>query len=129
VPDGLVIEASFANSKATSAALLSAAREDASALLLANDPKRPPRAFRLALSRPMGTKRGKGERSFVLETRKQAIDFYRDLVQNLRAWRPSAPKLPEEPEEQTSAPEPEPPAFSSTEREPTEAHGIAAESG
>jgi hypothetical protein len=122
-PDGLVIEASFANSKTTTAALLSAAREDPQALLLANDAKRPPRAFRLALSRPMGTKRGKGERSFVLETRKQAIDFYRELVQNLRAWRPSAPKLPEEPEEETTAPQAEPPVFSSPGREPTEAHG------
>ena len=120
-PNGLVIEASFTNSKATTAALLSATREDPSALLLPNDPKRPPRAFRLALSRPMGTKRGKGERSFVLETRKQAIDFYRDLVQNLRAWRPSAPKLPDEPDEQPGTPQPEPPAFSSAGREPTEA--------
>jgi hypothetical protein len=123
-PDGLLIEASFANSKATTAALLRAAREDPQTLLLPNDPKRPPRAFRLALSRPMGTKRGKGERSFVLETRKQAIDFYRELVQNLRAWRPSAPKLPDEPEEQTGAPQPEPPTFSSADaREPTE--GVA----
>ena len=77
-PDALLIEASFVNSKATSASLLSAARESPQALLLAHDPKRPPRAFRLALSRSMGTKRGKGERSFVLETRKLAIDFYRE---------------------------------------------------
>lgn len=51
----------------------------------------------------MGTKRGKGERSFVLETRKQTIAFYRDLVQNLKPWRASAPKLPDEPAEQESA--------------------------
>lgn len=123
-PDGLLIEASFANSKATTAALLGTARDDPQALLLPNDPKRPPRAFRLALSRPMGTKRGKGERSFVLETRKQAVDFYRELVQNLRAWRPSAPRLPDEPEEQSPPPQPKPPVFSSTDaREPTE--GVA----
>lgn len=72
----------------------------------------------------MGTKRGKGERSFVLETRKQAVDFYRELVQNLRAWRPSAPRLPDEPEEQSPPPQPKPPVFSSTDaREPTE--GVA----
>lgn len=119
-----LIEASFANSKATTAALLGTARDDPQALLLPNDPKRPPRAFRLALSRPMGTKRGKGERSFVLETRKQAVDFYRELVQNLRAWRPSAPRLPDEPEEQSPPPQPKPPVFSSTDaREPTE--GVA----
>jgi hypothetical protein len=119
-PDGLLIEANFANSKATTASLLSAARENPQCLLLTNDPKRPPRAFRLALSRPMGTKRGKGERSFVLETRKLAIDFYRELVQNLRPWRASAPKLPDEPED-ANTPQPDPPAFSATDgRDATE---------
>jgi hypothetical protein len=120
-PDGLVVEVSFVNTKATTAGLLSAARENPHSLLLANDPSRPPRAFRLALSRPMGTKRGKGERSFVLETRKQAIGFYRDLVQNLRPWRAAPPKLPDEPDDVPEAPTAEPPAFSATEeREPTE---------
>jgi hypothetical protein len=127
-PDGLVIDASFANSKATTASLLSVARDNPQALLLGNDAKRPPRSFRLALSRAMGTKRAKGERSFVLETRKQAIDFYRELVQNLRAWRASAPKLPDEPEPAERMPQPDPPAFSSTEaREPTE--GLAPAGG
>jgi hypothetical protein len=123
-PDGLVVEVNFANTKATAAALLSAAKEDPQTLLLPNDPKRPPRAFRLALSRPMGTKRGKGERSFVLETRKQAIGFYRDLVQNLRPWRAAPPKLPNEPDEAPETPTSEPPAFSATDaREPSEAQG------
>lgn len=123
-PDGLVVEVNFANTKATAAALLSAAKEDPQTLLLRNDPKRPPRAFRLALSRPMGTKRGKGERSFVLETRKQAIGFYRDLVQNLRPWRAAPPKLPNEPDEAPETPTSEPPAFSATDaREPSEAQG------
>jgi hypothetical protein len=70
----------------------------------------------------MGTKRGKGERSFVLETRKQAIDFYRDLVQTLRPWRAVPPKLPDEPEEVPETPTAEPPPFSATDdREPAEA--------
>jgi hypothetical protein len=71
----------------------------------------------------MGTKRGKEEGSFVRETRRQAIDFYRDLVQDLRSWQASAPKLPpEEPEEPEAgmAPQPEPPAFSAASREPGE---------
>ena len=124
-PDGLLLEVSFANTRATTAGLLSAARDDPQSLLLANDPKRPPRAFRLALSRPMGTKRGKGERSFVLETRKQAIDFYRELVQNLRPWRAAPPKLPDEPDEAPEAPSPEPPAFSADgRREPSEAPAL-----
>jgi hypothetical protein len=119
-PDTLVVHVSFANSKATTAALLSEARGNPAGLLLPTDPKRSPRAFRLALARPMGTKRGKGERSFVLETRKQAIDFYRDLVQDLRSWRPAAPRLPDEPDDSQTAPSPEPPAFSGADREPTE---------
>jgi hypothetical protein len=126
-PDSLVIDASFTNTKASTASALSAARENPQALLLPNDPKRPPRAFRLALPRPMGTKRGKGERSFVLETRKQAIDFYRELVQNLRPWRASAPKLPDEPPEATQPAQPDPPAFSVTgTRDPTQGEGAAA---
>jgi hypothetical protein len=121
-PDGLVVEVSFASTRATTAALPSAAKDDPHSLLLANDPKRPPRTFRLALSRPMGTKRGKGERSFVLETRKQAIGFYRDLVQNLRPWRAAPPNLPDERDEAPEEPTAAPPAFSATEkREPTEA--------
>jgi hypothetical protein len=124
-PNGLLVEVSFANTKATTAGLLSAARDDAQSLLLANDPRRPPRAFRLALSRPMGTKRGKGERSFVLETRKQAIDFYRELVQNLRPWRAAPPKLPDEPEAAPEGASPEPPAFSADgQREPSEAPAL-----
>jgi hypothetical protein len=128
-PDGLVVEASFANTRATTASVLSAARETPQALLLANDSKRPPRAFRLALSRSMGTKRGKGERSFVLETRKQAIDFYRELVQNVRPWRASAPKLPDEPAEVPETARPEPPPFSATDsREPAEGQRASAAS-
>lgn len=76
----------------------------------------------------MGTKRGKGERSFVAETRKQAVDFYRSLVQNLRAWQPPAPKLPDEPAPETApeTPTPEPPPFTAEEREPGEARDPAA---
>jgi hypothetical protein len=96
-PDALVIETSFVNTKATTASLLRDARERPQSLLLDADLKRPPRSFRLSLSRPMGSKRGKGERSFVLETRKHAIAFYRDLVQDLRVWRAPAPKLPDAP--------------------------------
>jgi hypothetical protein len=125
-PTGLLVEVSFANSKSTTAALLSAASEDPGSLLLSNDPKRQPRSFRLALSRPMGTKRGRGERSFVLETRRQAVDFYRELVQDLRPWRASAPRLPDDKDDAPTAASSEPPAFSSEERDPTEAEPVSA---
>jgi hypothetical protein len=41
------------------------------------------------------------------------VDFYADIIQQLRAWRPGAPKLPREvapPSEDVA--QPEPPAFS-----------------
>jgi hypothetical protein len=121
-PDGLVVEVSFANTKETTACLLSEAREDVHSLRSPTDPTRVPRSFRLSLSRPMGTKRGKGEKSFVRETRQQAIDFYRDLMQDLREWRAAPPKLPDEPREVPASPTPTPPPFSAPDaREPAEA--------
>ena len=121
-PDGLVLEVSFANTKETTACLLSEARENAQSLRSPTDPNRLPRSFRLALSRPMGTKRGKGEKSFVRETRQQAIDFYRGLMQDLREWRAAPPKLPDAPREAPESPTPSPPPFSAPDtREPTEA--------
>jgi hypothetical protein len=58
----------------------------------------------------------------VRETRRQAIDFYRDLVQDLKPWQPSAPKLPAEEPEAAEPPQPEPPPFSDEgSREPGEA--------
>lgn len=104
-PDDLRVDVRFANTRETSSLLLAEAKGNPDALL-ASDPGREPRSFLIALTRRMGTKRGKEEGSFVRETRKQAIDFYRDIVQDLRAWQPPAPKLPPEP----SAPEPSPPA-------------------
>lgn len=120
-PDGLVVEVSFANTKETAACLLSDVRAEPQRLLSASDAKRQPRAFRIALSRPMGTKRGKGEKSFVRETRQQAIDFYRDIVQDLKRWQASAPKMPEPATDVPEEPTPTPPPFGSgTQREPGE---------
>jgi len=100
------------------------ASEDPRRLLSAADPKREPRAFVLEMSRPLGTKRGKGKGSFVADTRQQAISFYRDLVQQLAAWRPKAPRLPDQgrpaPEENLPASE-DPPAFAEAGRDPGEA--------
>jgi hypothetical protein len=35
----------------------------------------------------------------VRETRRQVIDFHREIVQNLKPWQAKAPKLPEAPDE------------------------------
>jgi hypothetical protein len=51
----------------------------------------------------MGQKRGRAEGSFVRETSAQAVEFYRDLVQNLKPWHAPAPKLRTEPESRDGA--------------------------
>jgi hypothetical protein len=92
-PDELRVEAIFPNARVTTTATLGQLRADSSVLQYPPDPKREPRAFVLARSRPMGQKRGRAEGSFVRETSAQAVEFYRDLVQNLKPWRAPAPKL------------------------------------
>lgn len=121
-PDDLRVEARFPNVRETTAQLLQEAKENPRDLLFPSDPKRPPRSFLLALSRQMGTKRGKGERSFVRDTRQQAVGFYREIVQDLRVWQPSAPKLPAEPAPALTPPSPSPPPFAAEgARDPGEA--------
>jgi hypothetical protein len=111
-PDDLRIEATFPNARETTSALLSDAREQPEKLLYASDLKREPRAFTITLARAMGQKRGKETGSFVRETRTQTFDFYRDIVQRLKAWQPKAPKLHAPgAEDVPDAPTPEPPRF------------------
>ncbi len=97
-PDDLRVEAAFPNARVTTAALLGSVRKDPTVLFYPPDPQREPRAFVLAHSRPMGQKRGRAEGSFVRETSTQAVEFYRDLLQNLKRWTAPAPKLRAEPE-------------------------------
>lgn len=106
-PDDLIVEATFPNARQTTVATLAAARDDLKALHYPPDPKREPREFIISRSQPMGHKRGRAEGSFVRETSAQAVAFYRDIVQDLKAWQAKAPKLRE--------PEPEKPPTPSTE--------------
>jgi hypothetical protein len=122
VPSGLRITVGFANTRETTSLLLSEAREYPQRLLSPTDAKREPRTFELAMTRPLGLKSGKGQGSFVRETRRQVIDFYGELVQNLKPWQAKAPKLPELPAHVPETPQPEPPPFVAIEeREPGEA--------
>lgn len=57
----------------------------------------------------MGQKRGRTEGSFVRETREQTVMFYRDLVQNLKAWQAPAPQIRSEPVSIDASPPPSPP--------------------
>jgi hypothetical protein len=110
-PAGLRITVAFANTRETTSLLLSEAREYPQRLLSPTDAKREPRTFELAMTRPLGLKSGKGQGSFVRETRRQIIDFYGELVQNLKPWQAKAPQLPEPPEQVPESPQPEPPPF------------------
>ncbi len=97
-PGDLRIEVRFSQMRASRSELLRDCRDAPDRLLLEDDPKREPRSFVLALSKPMGKKRGRSEGSFVAETRRQTTDFYRDLVQGLMPPRTRAPKIREEEE-------------------------------
>jgi len=97
-PDDLRVEAAFPNARVTTAASLGDVRGDPKLLYYPPDQKREPRSFVLARSRPMGQKRGRAEGSFVRETSAQAVEFYRDLVQDLKPWSAPPPKLRTKPE-------------------------------
>jgi hypothetical protein len=123
-PADLRVEVAYPNARATTSALLSQVVEDPNRLLYPPDPKREPRSLILTLVRPMGSKRGKAEGSFVRETRAQTFDFYGDLVQNLKPWQARAPKLREapEPDDIPDTPQADPPPFvAADEREVGEA--------
>jgi hypothetical protein len=111
VPNDLRIETSFANTRETSAVMLGEAREYPQRLLNPTDLRREPRSFTLAVTRRMGTGRGRTQGSFVRETRRQVFDFYGEIVQNLKAWQPRAPRLPAAPPTVPEQPQPEPPPF------------------
>jgi hypothetical protein len=104
--DDLRIDVRFASTRKTSSELLGNCREAPDRLLLKDNAKRDPRAFILARSLPMGKKAGLDRGSFAAEIRRQATDFYRELVQNLQPPPPRAPKLPAK--EKEAAPEEEP---------------------
>jgi hypothetical protein len=102
-PD-LRIEIWYPHARESVAATLDQARGKPDQLLFATDRKREPRSFTLTLSRPMGQKRGRAEGSFVRETRAQAVTFYRDLVQNLKAWQVRPPQIASKPDAPASPP-------------------------
>ncbi len=102
-PD-LRIEVWYPHARESVAATLDQVRAQPDILLFPTDLKRDPRSFTLTLSRQMGQKRGRAEGSFVRETRAQAVTFYRDLVQNLKAWQVRPPQIRTEPDPPASAP-------------------------
>jgi hypothetical protein len=122
-PAELRVDVAYPNARQTSAGLLGTVTDEPERLLYEPDPRREPRSFTLTMSRKMGQKRGKDEGSFVRETRNHIVDFYGDLVQDLKPWQAKAPRLREsEPEEPPTVAQPDPPSFSAPDaRDPGEA--------
>jgi hypothetical protein len=121
-PADLRVEVAFAASRDTTSLLLGEARQYPHRLLHPTDARRAPRSFALALNRPMGLKRGKGQGSFIRDSRRHVLAFYREIVQDLKPWHAKAPQLPETPTDVPEEAAPEPPPFvASDEREVGEA--------
>ncbi|WP_218917449.1 hypothetical protein [Luteipulveratus mongoliensis] len=74
-----------------SAELLSAVREDPSALLL--DRTKELKSFRVATVRSAGTKRGTGRGSFIESVINATNDFYGEIAQSVRAWQAKPPQI------------------------------------
>ncbi len=108
-PEGLRVEAFAMHERGTSSAsLLKDVREDPAVLI--QDPKRELKSFRLALSAPLGTKRGRG-RGAAIDSVLTAVDtFYGEVLQYLKAWTAAPPKL----REPAELPQQTPPALVST---------------
>jgi hypothetical protein len=64
--------------------------------LLVADPKKELRSFRVAMAFPMGTKRSGVRGAFIPSVVEAINSFYEDVVQNLKPWAASPPKLREE---------------------------------
>ena len=113
-PDNLRIEVHYPSVRDPERAMLHEVRLKPERLLLAAEPSREPRTFRLLLCRDLGMKRGNGSGSFVAEVENQAFYFYRSVVQHLKPWRPPVPMLPSQEQATTevvgtpTAAEPEP---------------------
>ncbi|GGU72829.1 hypothetical protein GCM10010178_75460 [Lentzea flava] len=91
-PDSVRLEAFVAHGRGAGASeLLGAVRADP-ALLIA-DPQKEIRGFRIEISVPMGTKRGMGRNSFIDSVLNAVSSFYEEIVQNLKPWAATPPKI------------------------------------
>ena len=61
-------------------------------------------SFTVSLIRPMGLKRSVGKKSFIDSVLNTIDNFYADVVQRLREWQPSAPRLQKSKIEETDTP-------------------------
>jgi hypothetical protein len=102
-PDAVRVEAFAMSARGSGfAELLGKVRDNPSLLL--TDPKRELRSFSVALTAPMGVKRGRGKGMFIDSVLDLIDTFYADVVQHLKAWSASPPKM----RESVQVPEEEP---------------------
>ncbi|TQM81250.1 hypothetical protein FHX81_3613 [Saccharothrix saharensis] len=90
--------------------LLRTVRGDPMALVV--DPAKEIRGFRVAISVPLGSKRGTGRNSFIDSVLGAVASFYEEVVQNLKPWAAAPPRI--RPEEAFAPPVDVPPALVST---------------
>jgi hypothetical protein len=93
-PDGLRLEAFVANARGVGATELLGKLRDEPGLLI-TDPKREIRTFRIALSAPMGLKRGTGRGAFIDSVLALVDAFYGEVVQDLKTWSAAPPRMRE----------------------------------
>ena len=93
-PEGLRVEAVAAHSRGPGAvSLLKDVRLDPAVLV--QDPKRELKSFTLALTTPLGTKRGRGRGAAIDSVLVGVETFYGDVLQHVKAWTAAAPKMRE----------------------------------
>ena len=90
-PDETRIEAKLARSQSSLAEAFGRVRTEPEAIYPPGD--RDIRGFDISLSRNMGLKRDDSKGSFIDTVLTGTEDFYRLILQNLRAWKPAPPKL------------------------------------
>ena len=105
-PGTVRIEAHAAHERGPGAAELLGSVREAPALLV-TDPAKELRSFRVALSAPMGSKRGRGRGCFIDSVLAAVDTFYAEVVQNLKPWAPAPPRLRPEVEAEQPAVAPE----------------------
>lgn len=95
-PDTLKVEARIARSQTTLAATLAQARQQPDVLY--PEQSKEIRSFIVTSTTNMGTNRSTGRGSFIDSVMDATKGFYADVMQNLRPWKASPPKLKKEPD-------------------------------
>jgi hypothetical protein len=99
-PPKLRIDAVYSRGQSSSE-LLSKVREQPGLVL--RDASHPPRAFRVALTTSVGSKRKAGQGGFITDVESLVNQFYGEVVQHLKPWVAKPPRLGEKKAEDAQA--------------------------